>query len=70
MIEKEIKERNGTFKLLTKVQTIGAKKDLDCIAYESNSEINTSDEDNEAGMDIDLENDDDIIKQDDDEDED
>lgn len=30
-------------------------------AQEYNSDINSSDEDNEAGMDVDLENDDDLL---------
>lgn len=63
IIEEEIKKRDGTFKLDTKVTTIGTRKDLpeDGNQINSDDDANTSDEDNDDGIDVDLENDDDLI---------
>jgi len=71
IIEEEIKKRNGTFKLKTKVTTIGTRRDLtdEIVVLDDNEDVNSSDEDNEDGMDVDLENDDDLIKEDDGEEE-
>jgi len=47
IIESEIKKRNGTFKLKTKVTTIGTRRDLtDEIVMIEDDEANSSDEDN------------------------
>lgn len=71
IIEAEIKKRNGTFKLKSKVTTIGTRKDLvdEIVMKDDDEEVNSSDEDNEDGMDVDLENDDDLIQEDDGEEE-
>lgn len=71
IIEEEIKKRNGTFKLKTKVTPIGTRRDLtdEIVVLDDDEEANSSDEDNQDGMDVDLENDDDIMKEDDDEEE-
>ena len=71
IIEAEIKKRNGTFKLKSKVTTIGTRKDLvdEIVMVDQDEEVNSSDEDNEDGMDVDLENDDDLIQEDDGEEE-
>lgn len=58
IIEKEIKQKKGTFKLLNKPQIIGAKddKDIDDIMAKIHEEEEASEEeDNEEGMgDLDL----------------
>ena len=71
IIEAEIKKRNGTFKLKSKVTTIGTRKDLvdEIVMRDEDEEANSSDEDNQDGMDVDLENDDDLIQEDDGEEE-
>jgi hypothetical protein len=71
IIESEIKKRNGTFKLKSKVTTIGTRKDLvdEIVMRDEDEEANSSDEDNQDGMDVDLENDDDLIQEDDGEEE-
>ena len=71
IIEAEIKKRNGTFKLKTKVTTIGTRRDLtdEIVVLDQDEEANSSDEDNQDGMDVDLENDDDLIQEDDGEEE-
>jgi len=71
IIEAEIKKRNGTFKLKSKVTTIGTRKDLvdEIVMVDQDEDANSSDEDNQDGMDVDLENDDDLIQEDDGEEE-
>jgi len=71
IIEAEIKKKNGTFKLKTKVTTIGTRRDLtdEIVMIEDEEASNSSDEDNQDGMDVDLENDDDLIQEDDGEEE-
>ena len=65
VIEKVIKERQGTFKLINKPQIIGAKDDKDIedimakINEEKGSDDDENSEDNEEGIDIDLGEDDD-----------
>ena len=61
IIEQVIKEKNGTYKLLTKPQIIGAKDDKDLIEIMDKIDeenISSTEEDNEEGMgDIDIEGD-------------
>lgn len=48
IIEAEIKKRNGTFKLKSKVTTIGTRKDLvdEIVMRDEDEDANSSDEDN------------------------
>jgi hypothetical protein len=48
IIEAEIKKRNGTFKLKSKVTTIGTRKDLvdEIVMVDQDEDANSSDEDN------------------------
>ena len=63
IVEKVIKQKQGTFKLVNKPTIIGAKddKDIEDIMSKINDDNDGSsaEEDNEEGMDIDLEDDDD-----------
>jgi hypothetical protein len=64
IVEKAIKERQGSFKLVNKPQVIGAKEDKDIedimanINDRKDEDASSGDEDNEEGMDVDLEGDD------------
>lgn len=64
IIEKEIKAKNGVFKLINKPQVIGAKDDKDIIdimdRMHDDDEEDEEEEDNDEGMgDLDIEDEDD-----------
>ena len=60
IIEKEIKEKQGTFKIINEPQVIGAKDDKDIIEImdKINDEKSSGEEDNDEGMgDLDIDDD-------------